>query len=67
MEIFVNNKPLNLPELGNIPTALQALGIDSVNGIALAVNDTVVPKAMWGNHQLQPGDKLTLIKATQGG
>lgn len=37
------------------------------NGIALAVNETVIPKNEWEKFQLQDNDKVLIIKATQGG
>jgi sulfur carrier protein len=36
-------------------------------GIAIAVNQEIVPKANWATHLLNPGDYITIIKATQGG
>ena len=52
--------PLNLQEL------LSQLS-QSEQGIALAVNSQVVSRSLWASHQLQDGDRITLIKATAGG
>jgi sulfur carrier protein len=37
------------------------------NGIALAINNTVIPKSDWNNHFLNPTDDILIISATQGG
>ena len=37
------------------------------NGIAVAINNTVVPKINWSLHLLQETDEVLIISATQGG
>jgi sulfur carrier protein len=36
-------------------------------GIAVAVNNQVIPKTDWGNTILQDKDSVLIITATQGG
>ena len=36
-------------------------------GIAIAVNDTVVSKSRWAEHKLNDGDRIEIVRATQGG
>ncbi len=45
---------------------LQELGIQST-GIAIAVNNQVIPRSQWEAFLLAEGDKITIIRATQGG
>ncbi|HZK75961.1 MAG TPA: sulfur carrier protein ThiS [Candidatus Kapabacteria bacterium] len=45
--------PLSLPEDGR--------------GIAIAINDSVVPKSRWREHALKEGDRIEIVRATQGG
>ncbi|WP_157887201.1 sulfur carrier protein ThiS [Hymenobacter sp. PAMC 26628] len=33
----------------------------------MALNDAVVPRAEWATRAVQPHDRLTIIRATQGG
>jgi sulfur carrier protein len=40
---------------------------ENQQGMAIAVNQAIVPKAEWQQYRLQPHDKVLLIKATQGG
>jgi len=50
-----------------ITDALASLNIVSQKGIAIAINNNVIPKAEWDAYELQDEDKVTLIRATQGG
>lgn len=36
-------------------------------GLAAAVNDEVVPRSAWAGTRLQPGDRIELLSAVQGG
>ncbi|WP_129020417.1 sulfur carrier protein ThiS [Edaphocola flava] len=36
-------------------------------GIAVAINDIVVPKPHWAIQYIQPNDRVLIISATQGG
>ena len=66
MEVTVNNNKQFLEELSNIQSMVDQLNID-VNGIAIAVNLTVISKTEWGQTNLKENDNITIIKATQGG
>ena len=67
MVYYVNNAPQEVAVPCTIAAALTHLDLTSSRGLAVAVNDTVVPRAEWDAHPLQPNDRLTLIRATQGG
>ncbi len=67
MEIIINSKPFDLAEATGIMDALAAVNISTTNGIAVAVNNQVVPRQEWTSYTLKTGDKITLIRATQGG
>lgn len=36
-------------------------------GIAIAINDSVISKSRWPMHQLRDGDRIEIVRATQGG
>lgn len=65
--VFLNNKPCQLTKEANLFAALEQNGIHTQKGIAVALNNVVIPKAEWQNKSLQPNDKITIIKASQGG
>ena len=67
MVYYVNNTPQEVAAPCTVAEALARLDLTSPRGLAVAVNDTVVPRAEWDAHPLQPNDRLTLIRATQGG
>jgi sulfur carrier protein len=67
MDVFVNNKRLELHSPSKIKDAIDALQIPSSNGMAVAVNNNVVPRSEWENYEIHHEDTITLIRATQGG
>jgi sulfur carrier protein len=66
MEVQINGVKQDVSSNSNV-SSLLALHSISVQGIAVAVNGTVVPKTSWSTHVLQSEDKITIIQATQGG
>ena len=67
MEITFNNRKYQIEEQSTVQAALNVWLGDRQQGIAVAVNDTIVPRSQWESHILQPEDNILVIKATQGG
>jgi sulfur carrier protein len=67
MNVFVNNQNCALSQDANLMAALEQNGIQNQKGIAVAVNNTVIPRGEWPDKILNENDKITIIKATQGG
>lgn len=67
MTVSVNNKLLELSDDSTVSSALQTVGINSFNGVAIAVNNQILKKQEWNSHQLKPQDVIVLIRASQGG
>jgi len=67
MEITFNNRKYQIEEQSTVQAALNVWLGDKQQGIAVAVNDTIVPRSQWENYILQPDDNILVIKATQGG
>lgn len=67
MIVFVNTKPIELPSQETIPALLRSIQITEPKGIAVAVNNTVIPKSDWEKFSIQENDQITVIRATQGG
>lgn len=67
MQITINNEVLEI----TAGTTLQQLVFSRLgekqNGIAVAVNNTVISRNLHDSHILQPHDTVLIIKATQGG
>jgi sulfur carrier protein len=66
MNVYINNTLHSLPDDAHTGMIPEALGV-GLNGIAIAVNNEVVPKEQWPMTRLAEHDKVTVIKATQGG
>ncbi|MBC9911076.1 sulfur carrier protein ThiS [Chitinophaga varians] len=67
MEVLVNNKLYAVQQGITIAALLQFIQLSAQKGIAIAVNDQVVPRNAWNDQPLQPSDSITIIRATQGG
>ncbi|WP_026976764.1 sulfur carrier protein ThiS [Flavobacterium tegetincola] len=64
--IRVNDQILEIHKEFTLLQVLQQLNI-SEEGIAIAVNENIVPKSRWSATTLSINDKLIIITATQGG
>ncbi|RBL93381.1 sulfur carrier protein ThiS [Chitinophaga flava] len=67
MEVLVNNKLYAVQQGITIAALLQFIQLSAQKGIAIAVNNQVVPKNNWDQQPLQHADSITIIRATQGG
>ena len=66
MKITINDTVSELADGATVETALQQCDIP-LAGIAVAVNDKVVPRQQHATHVLAEGDKMIIIKAFDGG
>jgi sulfur carrier protein len=67
MEVIINHKSQTLEDKASLLLLLQTQGLSEKKGIAVAVNNKVIPRSQWQTHILDPNDLVTIIKATQGG
>jgi sulfur carrier protein len=67
MEIQLNNQSKEIASCISLQQLLDEVVGQKQKGIAVAINNTVVPKAVWDNHILQANDNILIIKAAQGG
>ena len=67
IEVSINQKNYALPEAGTLADVLPLLEIRQADGIAIALNEEVIPKGEWGARVLQAQDRVFVIRATQGG
>jgi sulfur carrier protein len=66
MEVIVNNERTSITS-NTLVALLDQLNIKESKGIAVAINDRVLPKKHWATQTLKDQDKVTIIRATQGG
>ena len=65
--IRVNDEPRTIPAGTTVADLVRELGLTDRKGVAIALNGAVVPRSLWPTHSLADGDRLLLIRATQGG
>jgi sulfur carrier protein len=66
MEITINNEQKIISD-DSLSLLLNELLGEKTKGIAIAVNNTIVPKNEWQTISLKANDVVLIIKATQGG
>lgn len=66
MIIHINNQSVVLPE-GSVLAVLATELELPAQGVAIAVNNRMVPRMGWESHPLADGDRVTVIKAACGG
>ena len=67
MEVQVNHKSQQVEEGTTLNKLLQSLGFEEFRGLAVAINNEIIPKVQWDDRSLQSSDQITIIRATQGG
>jgi sulfur carrier protein len=65
--VYINGEQHPLASPSALSNQLSQAGIVARNGIAVAVNESIVPQAHWSEKEIQANDKITIITATQGG
>ncbi|MDO8999885.1 MAG: sulfur carrier protein ThiS [Bacteroidota bacterium] len=67
MEITLNNQTQIISEGTILYDIIFAQLNEKQNGVAVAVNNSVIPKQQWQSTIINQNDKILIIKATQGG
>ena len=67
MKYFVNNELKEILESTSLFDVLVQMKIANQKGIAVAINNSVIPKSEWEKYKLNENDRVTIITATQGG
>ncbi|MBQ8224096.1 MAG: sulfur carrier protein ThiS [Bacteroides sp.] len=65
MKVFVNDKEVETGA-ATLSQLSQELNLPAA-GIAVAVNNRIIPRTEWDAHPLAEGDKVIVIKAVCGG
>jgi len=68
IEIRINGQASEVDSNATVAEVIRRCGIDEhASGVAVAVNDTVVPKREWKARRVAAGDVVEIIRAVQGG
>lgn len=66
MKVQVNNKEMELTAQSSIQQLSETMELPQA-GVAIAVNNKMVPRAEWHQFVLQENDQIVIIKAACGG
>jgi sulfur carrier protein len=68
MTIYFDERNITIEEeIDTIEFLCKYLKIDKESGIAVSINDLIIPRWKWNMVKIDQADKITIIKATQGG
>ena len=68
MKVLLNGSERDLGEGATVDDAVSASGApDSRRGVAVAVDDEVVPRGEWERTELRDGQRVEVLQAVQGG
>lgn len=65
VRILINNEE-KLTASNNVQQLATELNLPN-RGVALAINNKIIPRATWEGTSLSEGDNVTIIKAAFGG
>lgn len=66
MKLLVNGEGLEIASGTTVADLVERLR-GQPRGLAVAVNEEVVPRSTWEEVQLRQGDRVEVLGATQGG
>lgn len=63
----VNGAEQSYEGVTDLAVLVQKLAAGEADGIAVAVNGEIVPRAQWREREVQDGDDIEIVRAVQGG
>jgi sulfur carrier protein len=67
MLVTINNQSIEVIANQSLKKVLLDNHYQQFQGIAVAVNDLVIPKSLWGDTIIMGNDNILVITATAGG
>ena len=68
MNVLVNGGEASVEDDATVLDLLRSHSlVASEEGVAVVVNDAVVPRARWGETPLAPDDRVEILRAAAGG
>jgi sulfur carrier protein len=69
MLLTVNGASIEVPgtRAAALLEVLAAAGMDDLRGIAIALDEEVVPRSDWATCRLHEGQRIEVVRASQGG
>ena len=66
MKITINGEHQELHDGVTLSALVTVIGCGT-KGVAIAVNEALVPRSAWAEHVLRSEDRVEVLKAAQGG
>lgn len=66
MTVMVNGEERQLDGPLSVDGLVDAMGLER-QGLAIAVNDEVVPRSTWAARPVEEGDRVEILTIAQGG
>ncbi|MEE9356933.1 sulfur carrier protein ThiS [Candidatus Vondammii sp. HM_W22] len=66
MQIYINSEGQSILDNTTMASLIELLALTSQR-IAVEVNGELVPRSTFEQHQLQPDDKIEIVRAIGGG
>jgi len=66
MKAVVNGQPVEL-EGSKLTSVFSELGLKDLRGVAVAVDEEIVPRSSWEAFELNEGTRVEVLHAVQGG
>jgi sulfur carrier protein len=66
IELTLNGEPRRLADDATVGAVVDDLGLGR-RGVAVAINEEVVPRSRWDATALAPADRVEILNAVQGG
>lgn len=66
VKVTMNGEPRELPDGTTVAEVLRLIG-RGPRGVAVALNEEVVPRGEWSGTRLADGDRVEILAAAQGG
>lgn len=66
MHVYLNNEVRQTTQ-EDLNSFLKEQALHETTGIAVAVNEEVIPRVQWSTYRIQEKDSIIIITATQGG
>ena len=67
MDIVLNDQPTVISNQSTVQQLINDLLGEKQKGIAIAINNSVIPQITWRDYLIRPDDNILIIKATPGG
>lgn len=68
MQVRLNDQEIQIkPNQVDLVSLMKAYRLYHDSGIAVAINNEILPKQFWTEYQIKDNDNILIITATQGG